>query len=78
MSDDSNPPEEDSVESVVLRFAGFIAGIFIFFWFLESMETNQLFLFIAFIGLGLGLHTGFTAWEGFSSLKRKREEAKYR
>ncbi|KKN78734.1 hypothetical protein LCGC14_0348010 [marine sediment metagenome] len=78
MSEESETEDENSVESVVLRFAGFIAGLFIFLHFLQRMETNQLFLFLAFIGLGLGLHVGFTAWQGFGAVRKKRDEAKER
>lgn len=68
--------DENTVESVILRFSGFIAGIFLFFWFLTSMETSQLFLFLAFIGLMLGLGSGFTAWEGYASIQRAREKTR--
>ncbi len=78
MSSADDEREENTVESTVLRFSGFISGIFLFFWFLQSMENNQLFLFLAFVGLGMGLHMGFTAWEGFTGVRKRVRKSRER
>lgn len=69
-------PENDTnvVEAVAVRFAGFLAGVFIFFYFLVESEGNQLYLFLSFIGLGLGLYLGFTAWKEIGLLKKVRDD----
>ena len=65
-------------EGIAIRFAGFIAGFFIFLYFLQESEGNQLFLFLSFIGLSLGIFTGFSAWSDIQTYRKRRDRERHR